>query len=63
METTPEKAVAALLREAETAHGAYETNVSLGYTTKRGQPGTRPTCSTTVSANICPVLRISMPPT
>jgi hypothetical protein len=26
METTAEKAVAALLREAETAHGAYETN-------------------------------------
>ena len=26
METTQEKAVAALLREAETAHGAYETN-------------------------------------
>jgi hypothetical protein len=27
METTAEKAVAALLREAETAHGAYETDV------------------------------------
>jgi hypothetical protein len=27
METAAEKAVAALLREAETAHGAYETNV------------------------------------
>jgi hypothetical protein len=27
METAPEQAVAALLREAETAHGAYETNV------------------------------------
>jgi hypothetical protein len=27
METKPEKAIAALLREAETAHGAYETNV------------------------------------
>jgi hypothetical protein len=27
METTPEQAVAALLREAETAHIAYETNV------------------------------------
>jgi hypothetical protein len=26
METTPEKAIAALLRETETAHGAYETN-------------------------------------
>ena len=26
METTQETAVAALLREAETAHGAYETN-------------------------------------
>ena len=26
METTQEKAVATLLREAETAHGAYETN-------------------------------------
>jgi hypothetical protein len=26
METTQEKAVAALLREAETAHGVYETN-------------------------------------
>jgi hypothetical protein len=26
METTQEKAVAALLREAEMAHGAYETN-------------------------------------
>ena len=26
METTSETAVAALLREAETAHGAYETN-------------------------------------
>ena len=26
METTPEKSVAALLRETETAHGAYETN-------------------------------------
>jgi len=30
METTPEKAVAALLREAETAHGTYETNVLAG---------------------------------
>jgi hypothetical protein len=30
METTPEKAVAALLGEAETAHGAYETNVLAG---------------------------------
>jgi hypothetical protein len=27
METTAEKAVAALLTETETAHGAYETNV------------------------------------
>jgi hypothetical protein len=27
METTAEKAVAALLRETETAHGNYETNV------------------------------------
>jgi hypothetical protein len=27
METTPEQAVAALLRETATAHGAYETNV------------------------------------
>jgi hypothetical protein len=27
METTADKAVAALLREAETAHGAYETDV------------------------------------
>ena len=27
METTAEKAVAALLRETEAAHGAYETNV------------------------------------
>ena len=27
METTSEKAVAALLREAATAHGVYETNV------------------------------------
>ena len=27
METTAEKAVAALLRETETAHGAYEMNV------------------------------------
>jgi hypothetical protein len=27
METTAEKAVAALLREAETAHSAYETDV------------------------------------
>src|SRR5215218_6127799 len=27
METTPEKAIAALLRETETAHGAYETDV------------------------------------
>ena len=27
METTREKAVAALLREAESAHGAYETDV------------------------------------
>jgi len=27
METAAEKAVAALLSEAETAHGAYETNV------------------------------------
>jgi hypothetical protein len=27
METAPEQAVAALLREAETAHVAYETNV------------------------------------
>jgi hypothetical protein len=26
METTSEKAIAALLRETETAHGAYETN-------------------------------------
>ena len=27
METTPEKAVAALLRQTEMAHGAYETDV------------------------------------
>jgi hypothetical protein len=27
MEMTPEKAVSALLRETEAAHGAYETNV------------------------------------
>ena len=27
METTPEQAIAALLRETETAHGAYETTV------------------------------------
>ena len=27
METAPEQAVALLLREAKTAHGAYETNV------------------------------------
>src|SRR5215213_1755638 len=27
METRAEKAIAALLRETETAHGAYETNV------------------------------------
>jgi hypothetical protein len=27
METTPETAVAVLLRETETAHGAYETSV------------------------------------
>lgn len=27
MESTPEQAVAALLRETETAHGAYETTV------------------------------------
>jgi hypothetical protein len=27
METTPEQATAALLREAEAAHGAYETKV------------------------------------
>ena len=26
METTPEKEIAALLRETETAHGAYETS-------------------------------------
>jgi hypothetical protein len=26
METAPEKAIAALIRETETAHGAYETN-------------------------------------
>jgi hypothetical protein len=26
METIPEKAIAALLKETETAHGAYETN-------------------------------------
>ena len=30
METSPEKAVAALLSEAVTAHGAYETNVLAG---------------------------------
>jgi hypothetical protein len=30
MEKTQEKAVAALLGEAETAHGAYETNVLAG---------------------------------
>jgi hypothetical protein len=27
METTPEKAISALLRETKTAHGAYETDV------------------------------------
>ena len=27
METTPQQAIAALLRETETAHGAYETTV------------------------------------
>jgi hypothetical protein len=30
MEMTPEKAVSALLRETEAAHGAYETNVLAG---------------------------------
>jgi hypothetical protein len=45
METKPEKAIAALLREAETAHGAYETNVLGGVYDEEWRPGTRPTCS------------------
>jgi hypothetical protein len=38
METTGEKAVAALLRDAETAHGAYETDV-LGGVYDEAWPG------------------------
>ena len=37
METTPEKAIAALLRETETAHGAFETN-DLGGVYDEGWP-------------------------